>query len=93
MPAYDRDFDYDTAKQEIGENYSDFIENPTEEQIKMILVQNGIAAAKMYKKRQENGYVLTADQIWILEGYGGIDSNIWEKERGGQGEEKMVWVY
>lgn len=76
MPAYDKDFDYDTVKQEIGENYSDFIENPTEEQIKMILVQNGIAAAKMYKKRQENGYVLTADQIWILEEYGGIDSNI-----------------
>ena len=75
MPAYDENFDYHTVKREILENYNDFMEQPTEEQIKMILIQNGIASAKMYKERQKNGYALTADQIWIMEEYYGIETN------------------
>ena len=69
MP-YDEDFDYNGVMQDIIENYNDFSQPPTQEQVKAVRMKELAFLAGMYRERQAEGQSLEPDEIWILEEYG-----------------------
>ena len=53
--------------QDIIDNYNDFSQPLTEEQVKAIRIKNLIIMADMYKSRQDQGEKLKPRELWILD--------------------------
>ena len=70
MMPYDEDFDYNAIMQDIMENYNDFSQPPTEEQVKAVSMKELAVLAGVYKERQAKGQSLEPEEIWVLEEYG-----------------------
>ena len=60
-------FDYEAVMQDIIDNYNDFSQPLTEEQVKAIRIKNLIIMADMYKSRQDQGEKLKPRELWILD--------------------------
>ena len=76
LKRYDESFDYDGVMQDIIDNYNDFTQPFTEDQIKALIIQNGIKRAEIYREIQARGIQLQSDQIWTIEEYGTVKTKI-----------------
>ena len=60
-------FDYQAVMQDIIDNYNDFSQPLTEEQVKAIRIKNLIIMADMYKSRQDQGEKLSPRELWVVD--------------------------
>lgn len=73
MVPYDEEFDYNGVMQDMIENYNDFSQEPTEDQVKAVQIDTFASLAKLYKEQKEEGLELSARKIWMIEEYGMVD--------------------
>ena len=59
--------------QDMIENYNDFSQEPTEDQVKAVQIDTFASLAKLYKEQKEEGLELSARKIWMIEEYGMVD--------------------
>ena len=60
-------FDYQAVMQDIIENYNDFSQELTEEQLLAVQIRNRIHVAEILKERQDRGEQLDAIDLWVLD--------------------------
>ena len=73
---YDESFDYDGVMQDIIDNYNDVTQPLTSDQKKALDMQCFIKVAKIYKNSQHQGRKLESSDIWLIEEYGTVKTEI-----------------